>query len=494
MHSTKALWQRPDIAACPPLAADLQVDVAVVGGGITGLTTALLLSEAGKRVAVLEGGRIGAGVTGRTTAHLTEVVDTRYHELESSLGPETAQLVRSASREAIETIASLASKIECEFQRVNGYLFTEREDQMAELDAELLAAQRAGAAVSRSQVPLALDTRAALCFENQAQFQPLAYLAGLAERLHHGGALLFEDTQVLEVDTSHGPPRLQTGPGPTVVADRVVMATHAYFGKMSLELKLAQYRSYVVAGQVAKAPAGLFWDMEDPYHYVRRAFIDGQCYAIVGGEDHRTGVVPDGGGDAPYRHLEAYAARLGIPAELRWSAQVVEPADGLPYIGALESDGRVQVATGFAGNGMTFGTLSARIIADALLGRSNPYSEVFRPNRTNVLASAGAVLGENAETASHLLKGHLLPVSDEPLDKLPVGAGRIVKEGDHKLAVYRDQAGALHRVSAICTHQGCQVAFNPVERSWDCPCHGSRFDIDGRVLHGPALTPLEPKP
>jgi Rieske Fe-S protein len=271
------------------------------------------------------------------------------------------------------------------------------------------------------------------------------------------------------------------------------MATHAYFGKMSLELKLAQYRSYVVAGPLAKAPAGLFWDMNDPYHYVRRAFIDGRCYALVGGEDHRTGVVSDAGGDAPFRQLEAFAARVGVTPELRWSAQVVESADGLPYIGALEPEGRLYVATGFAGNGMTFGTLAARVIADAVLSRPNAYTDVFSACRSNLMASAAAFLAENAETAAHLLGGHLKPISHEPASELPVGVGRIIKEGGHKLAVYRDEAGRLHRVSAICTHQGCQVAFNPSELSWDCPCHGSRFDVDGRVLHGPALSPLERK-
>jgi Rieske Fe-S protein len=234
--------------------------------------------------------------------------------------------------------------------------------------------------------------------------------------------------------------------------------------------------------------------MDDPYHYVRRAIIEGRPYVIVGGADHRTGVVPKGGSDAPYRELDAYAARLGVEPEYRWSAQVVEPADGLPLIGPIEQDGRLLIATGYAGNGMTFGTVAGRILADAVLGRSNPYADLLTPCRHKPLASAPAVVSENAETAAHLVAGHLTHGSDAPLSDLPAGDGRIVRRGSEKLAVYRDPSGTLHAVSAICTHQGCQVSFNPVECSWDCPCHGSRFDVDGKVLNGPATKPLAPKP
>ncbi|HVY25150.1 MAG TPA: FAD-dependent oxidoreductase [Polyangiaceae bacterium] len=491
MRSTAALWRRPaELETRPALSSDLVADVAIVGGGITGLTCAVFLAEAGKRVVLLEGRQLGAGVTGRTTAHLTEAVDIRYHRLESTLGDEAARLVRAASRQAIETIASLSSKVECGFQRINGYLFTEHERQMSELDAELLAAERAGAQVSRSQVPLPFSVRAGICFEDQAQIEPLSYVLALSQRLRKTSAQIFEATPVLDVDGSSGAFRVSTERGHTVTADWVVMATHAYFGKLAVQLKLAQYRSYALAGPATATHAGLFWDMDDPYHYVRRAFVDAQPFVIVGGADHRTGVVPEDGADAPYRELEGYAARLGMKPTLRWSAQVVESADGLPLIGPIEQDGRLLIATGYGGNGMTFGTVAARLLADAVLGSNNPYASLFRPRRAHVLASATAVVSENAETAAHLVAGHLKPVSHAPLSELAPGDGRVVQHGKEKLAVYRDDAGELHRVSATCTHQGCQVAFNAVERSWDCPCHGSRFDVDGAVLNGPATQPL----
>jgi Rieske Fe-S protein len=246
-----------------------------------------------------------------------------------------------------------------------------------------------------------------------------------------------------------------------------------------------------VSAPIAEPLGGLFWDLEDPYHYLRSVAIDGRNYAIIGGGDHRTGTIPEGGPDAPFRELEAYAARLGAVVSERWSAQVVEPSDGLPFIGKPEPTVELYLAQGFSGNGMTLGTLSAMLISDALLGRANPYAELYRANRFKPLASAAAVITENAETAAHLVAGHVKPVSDQPLEQLSRGEGCIVKADGKKLAVYRDDGGSLHAVSAICTHQGCQVAFNPVERSWDCPCHGSRFDIEGRVLDGPAKKPLE---
>jgi glycine/D-amino acid oxidase-like deaminating enzyme/nitrite reductase/ring-hydroxylating ferredoxin subunit len=490
MRSTLPLWKRPSsLGHFAPLESDLHVDVAIVGGGITGLTCAVLLAEAGKRVAVLEAQRLGAGVTGHTTAHLTEAVDTRYHELESSFGRDGAQLVRASSREAIETIASLADGESSGFERVSGYLFTEDASQLSQLDAELLAAQRAGASVERSEVPLPLAIKGALRFANQAQIRPLGYLGALVERLAKTTARIHEGVTVTDIESS-GSPRLRTETGHQVTADAVVLATHAYFNKLTLTLNLTQYRSYALAAPASDLPSGLFWDMADPYHYIRRARVGERDYVIVGGEDHRTGEQPPAGSDGPYQALEAYAARLGLKPELRWSAQVVESADGLPFIGPPKPEERLYIATGYAGNGMTFGTLAAKIIADAILERKNPYAELYRPGRFKPGAALGTALSENADTAGHLIAGHVLPVSHEPLSELPIGAGRIVKEKGERLAVYRDEQGCVHAVSAICTHMGCQVAFNAFERSWDCPCHGSRFDIDGRVLDGPATKPL----
>jgi glycine/D-amino acid oxidase-like deaminating enzyme/nitrite reductase/ring-hydroxylating ferredoxin subunit len=491
MTSTQPIWSRPSaFRRFPRLAADLQVEVAVVGGGITGLTTALLLAEAGKRVALLETRLLGSGVSGATTAHLTEAVDARYRTLKSKFGPEGAALVRASSRAAIEKMAQLARAIDCGFERVDGYLFTEDEDKLSELDEEHLAAERAGAVVTRTRdVPLPLAARGALVFANQAQLRPLDYLSGLAERLVSAHAQIFEGVTVLDVETE-GALRLQTDSGHQVTAQAVVLATHAPFQNLTLQLELAQYRSYVVAAPVAQALPGLFWDMADPYHYLRSATVEGTHYLLVGGGDHRTGTTPEGGHAAPFTELDALAARLGARPTERWSAQVAESSDGLPFIGKPDAKTELYVAQGFGGNGTTFGTLSAVLISDALLGRDNPYAELYRADRFKPLASAGAVVSENAETAAHLVAGHVKPVAEEPLAALPLGEGRIVKADGKKLAVYRDLEGALHAVSAICTHQGCQVAFNPVECSWDCPCHGSRFTIDGRVLDGPAKKPL----
>ena len=463
----------------------------MVGGGITGLTTALLLAEAGKRVTLLETRRLAAGVSGSTTAHLTEALDTRYHELQSKFGHEGAALARASSREAIEKIAQLASGVDCGFERLNGYLFATEESQLSELDAELLAAERAGAAVTRhNQLPLPLPALGSLVFANQAQFRPTDYLAGVAKRLAKTDARVCEGVTVLNVETK-GQLTLETDVGYSVTADAVVLATHAPFQNLKLQLELAQYRSYVVAGPVPHPLGGLFWDMADPYNYFRSTSIEGRNYLIVGGGDHRTGTLPEGGPDAPFQHLAALATRLGSTASERWSAQVAEPADGLPFIGKPEADTQLYLAQGFSGNGMTFGTLAAMLISDSLLGRENRYAELYRADRFKPLATAGAVLSENAETAAHLVAGHVKPVADRPIAEVGRGEGCILKVNGKKLAVYRDVEGDVHAVSALCTHQGCQVAFNPTEHSWDCPCHGSRFDVDGRVLDGPAKKPLE---
>lgn len=495
MRPSAALW--PDLDPSfkfPPLSADLEVDVAVVGGGITGLTCALILGEAGKRVALLERREVGSGVTGSTTAHLTEVLDTRYHELESRFGREQAALARASSRDAIELIAMLAggASHDCGFRRLDGYLFADKAEQVAELDAELDAARRAGLAAEREDAPPPLRRTSALRFANQAQIQPLAYLAALAHRARRSGTLIFESTGVTSLETEPSL-QLQTDTGRSVRCRAVVLATHSQFVSTGLELKLAQYRSYAVAGPSRTVPDALLWDLDDPYHYVRRVMIDGQPYLILGGADHRTGEEPQAGAEAPYRELEEYAARFGATIERRWSAQVVESADGLPFIGRPDRSQEVYVATGFSGNGMTFGTLSAMIIADQLLGRDNQFAELYRADRFKPLAGLANLVKENAGTAVHASLGHLRGVSSEPIQSLAPDTGAIFEHQGQKLAVYRDPRGELHALSAKCTHKGCQVVFNAVERSWDCPCHGSRFDVQGCPLDGPATKALEPR-
>jgi glycine/D-amino acid oxidase-like deaminating enzyme/nitrite reductase/ring-hydroxylating ferredoxin subunit len=493
IRSNGSIWKRPaSLRSALRLDADQHVQVAVVGGGITGLTTALFLARAGRQVALLEARQLGAGVTSGTTAHLTEALDTRYHALESKFGAEGARLARQSSRWAIDAMAELAAGADCGFERVPGYLFTDSDRDLAELDAEASAAERAGARVARvTKVPLPFPVLGGLLFEDQAQLRPLDYLAQLLSHLQATPARVYEGVGVLDVETQ-GSLRLQTSAGYSITADAVVLATHAPFQSLKQQLNLAQYRSYVVAGPTTAPLPGLFWDMADPYHYLRTVEVEGSSYLVVGGGDHRTGTHAEADADAPFRELQAYAARLGTEPTRRWSAQVAEPADGLPFIGKPDPSSEVYVAQGFSGNGTTFGTLAARIITDQLLGRPNLYSELYRADRIKPLAAAAAIVSENAETAVHLAAGHLKPVEELQLSELPVGIGRIIKHDGKKLAVYRDDGGRIHAVSAICTHQGCQVAFNPIECSWDCPCHGSRFDVDGQVLDGPAKKPLAP--
>lgn len=495
VKSTQPLWSRAtELNSFSKLEADAATDIAVIGGGITGLTTALLLAEAGKRVTLLETRQIGAGVSGRTSAHLTEALDTRYHALESKFGREGAALARASTRDAIEKIASLASAnaVSCGFERLDGYLLAKNEQQLLELEAEREAAERAGVNVAHAKdTKLPLDARAAIVFANQAQFHPLEYLQALTERLANNDARIYEGVLVSHVEAK-GRFTLETDVGHTITANTVVNATHAPFQTTKLELQLAQYRSYIVSGPVTRPLGGLYWDMDDPYHYLRSVLIDGQNYLIVGGGDHRTGTLPHDGPDATFEELQALADTMECRVTERWSAQVAESSDGLPFIGKPDPQSEFYLAQGFAGNGLTFGTLAAMIISDAILGRANRYADLYRADRFKLLASAATVISENAETAGHLVAGHVKPVSDASIDELRRGEGRIVKVEGKKLAVYRDDKGAVHAVSAICTHQGCQVAFNPIECSWDCPCHGSRFDLDGKVLDGPAETPLAP--
>ncbi len=492
MNSTRSLWTTlTSKLRFPRLEPQgIHVDVAVVGGGITGVTSALLLKNAGRSVAVLEARAIGSGVTSATSAHLTQVLDTRYYDIEAKFSTEAARLAAESSGRAIDLIEQLAAQTgaDCAFERVPGYLYTEREQDVDNIQRELAASQRAGLLVELSKVALPLVSRAGICFPAQAQFNPLDYLAALVKRIPGDGSHVFEQARVLAVDEGE-PCRLHLEHGAVVTAERVILATHVPLNRLLLTPRVAQYRSYVVSGPAHQSVPGLFWDTEDPYHYVRRHRIGAHYHWIVGGADHKTGQEPKH--EEPFAQLCEFAARVGLhEVQELWSAQVVEPIDGLPLIGKNALSERVYVATGFSGNGMTFGTLAAMLLRDACLDRANPYAELYAPSRLETFQSIATFLGENIDYPLHLLSDVLKPPEVESLEAIQRGDGKSVRVHGERLAVYRDASDDLHAVSPVCTHLGCHVRFNHAEKTWDCPCHGSRFGTDGRVLDGPAVRDL----
>jgi glycine/D-amino acid oxidase-like deaminating enzyme/nitrite reductase/ring-hydroxylating ferredoxin subunit len=476
-----------------PLAGDLSVDVAVIGAGITGVTAALLLAERGRSVVVLEKATVAAGETGNTTAHLTVAVDTRYHFLRRKYSAEEARLVADASRASLEKIAELVDRaaIDCHFRRVPGYLYTEHRKDVAELKNEAAAAREAGLdARWVDDVPLPFETRGAVLWPDQAQFHPREYVCALARHAVEKGVRIHERTFVSGVDDG-SPCVVQTERG-RVTAKAVFMATNVPItGFTYVHTKGAPYRTYAMAFRVTgDHPDGLFWDTADPYHYTRWQETAEGTYLIVGGEDHRVGEEKDTEGC--FTRLGEYAREhfSSHPLRARWSGQVIEPHGGIPLIGG---SGNLFISTGYSGQGMTFGTLGAMLIADQLTGVDNPWAEVFKPARVHAHMTVREFLTENLPFPKHLVSDRLTShdVEAKETDSVRAGEGKILSIDGRRVAAYRGESGRLCMVSAVCTHLKCDVAWNPAERTWDCPCHGSRFTPEGEVLNGPAHEPLE---
>lgn len=484
----ESLWLKSTPSpSFPPLAGDLATDVCIVGGGVAGLTAALLLQQAGKRVAVLDAGKLCNGVTGFTTAHLTEALDTRWFELIRRFGGERAKLAARSQRAALERIALTVQEeglADCAFRLLPGYLYSETGS--SELERELEAARSLGMQVSMvPMAPLPFGNQRALRFENQAQFHPLHYLLPLSRKLAARGVAIHEQTRALEFEDGE-PCRVRTAGG-TVTAKHVLVCTHSPVNdKLLLQTKLAQYRSYVVTARAAAPIEGLFWDDADPYHYLR--MHDGVL--LAGGEDHKVGQKADTA--EPYQRLKQYVRERfkGAVFEDEWSAQVVETVDGLPYIGLNPGQSHTLVATGFAGNGMTHGTVAAMLLRDLVLGKHNPWAALYSPARVKP-GSAAEWVKENVDFPLHLLGDRLKPAQARALEQVPAGQGRIVEVDGQKLAAFRDEQGVLTVLSPVCTHMGCNVGWNPAERSWDCPCHGGRFNTQGEVINGPPIAPLK---
>lgn len=485
----------------PQLDRDLRVDVAVVGAGITGVTAAYLIKKAGLSVALLERDRCGGVDTRHTTAHLTYVTDLRLNELVSQFGRDHAQAAWDAGRAAIDQIEAnvRGEGLDCEFTRVPGYLHAPRgesaadERQDLECDAEL-ACELGFDGEFLETVPLV--NVAGIRFANQAKFHPLKYLAGLLERIPGNDCHVFEHTEVSEVKDD---PLVVKANEHAVRCDFVVIATHVpIMGKTGLlsaslfQTRLASYSSYAIG---AKAPRGtfpesLFWDTADPYNYLRIDAHPRHDYLIFGGEDHKTGQEDDT--DERFRKLEERLRSLVPDAEVkdRWSGQVVETNDGLPLIG--ETSQRQFAATGFAGNGMTFGTVAAMMACDAARGRKSPWRDLFDVRRTKILGGTWDYLKENLDYPYYMLKDRLTSTEGNSPRGLKPGEGKILTLKGRRMAAYRDPHGKVTTLSPVCTHLGCIVHWNSAESTWDCPCHGSRFKPKGQVLTGPAESPLEP--
>jgi glycine/D-amino acid oxidase-like deaminating enzyme/nitrite reductase/ring-hydroxylating ferredoxin subunit len=497
-HASVWLDDAPD-AAFPQLRGETTADVVVVGAGITGLTAALLLARAGVRVAVVEAARVGGEVTGYTTAHLATAFDTRYTQIASKFGEEGARLTAQSSSEAIDQIERFVHELQisCDFARVPGFLYTERRRDVSELEQELDAARTAGLPVVWSeQVPLPFSTQAGVLFHNQAQFNPLPYVQALARAVVEQGGAVYEHSRVVDVqDAAQGLPTRVLTPEGVVLGKALILATHAPIHDMTflqdLQLtvtKVTPYRSYVIGVRLnGPVPNALFWDTDDPYHYIR-SYND---ILIVGGEDHRTGEETDT--EQRYQQLEDWT-RQRFPVasvEYRWSSVWYEPADGLPYIGRSPLPMPVYVATGFSGNGMTYGTIAGMIMADQVLGRENRYSELFDANRIKPLSAGLSLLGETLKKTQHFVVDRLTGPGVDEIDTIANDEGKVLHLGGEQIACYRDAEGELHTMSAVCPHAFCIVDWNSAEKSWDCPCHGSRFTSTGDVVAGPAVKPLE---
>jgi glycine/D-amino acid oxidase-like deaminating enzyme/nitrite reductase/ring-hydroxylating ferredoxin subunit len=481
----------------PPLEGGISVDVAVIGGGITGLTAGTLLKRAGKTVAVVESKRIVRGATGYTTAKVTAGHGLIYAELERTFGAEGARTYAQANQAAIERIFELAAAAgaECDLERKANYVYAETQDELDSIQQEVEAAQRAGLDASFvSETSLPYDVAGAIRLENQAQFHPRKYLLALAETIPGDGSHVFELTRALDVDEGE-PCEVKTDRG-TLRARDVIVATHLPFlDRGFFFAKTYPHRSYAVAAPIAgaSAPDGMFINSGTPTRSVR-TIRDGERLLIqVGGNGHKAGTEED----TPQRYadLEWFLREQWPEAgavEYRWSTQDYMPLDNVPYIGRLRrGSGHLYTATGFKKWGMTTGTLAATILADRVLGRENEWADLFDAKRWNVRASAATFIKERASDGFHFVADRLGRTDESSPDALGKGEGAIVRVRGRKRAAYRNEAGELHVLSPVCQHLGCFVSWNPAERSWDCPCHGSRYSGEGSVIQGPTVKDLK---
>jgi glycine/D-amino acid oxidase-like deaminating enzyme/nitrite reductase/ring-hydroxylating ferredoxin subunit len=497
--------------ALHPLRENAGCDVCIVGAGIAGLSVAYELGRMGQKVIVLDDGAIGRGMTARTTAHLVNALDDRYYDLEKYHGADGARMAAQSHSAAIDHVERIAAteKIDCDFERVDGYLFEPPNESLKNLEKEFEACQRAGLGVEWvKNAPIdGFETHRAIRFPQQAQIHPLKYLRGLAEAVTRHRGQIFTGTKVEEALGGENA-RVTTTSKFTVTAKAVVVATNSPINdRYVIHTKQAPYTTYVIGLQVRRGDVthALFWDTAEragmetglgvvPYHYVRVAKADegGDEVLIVGGEDHKTGQADDF--EQRFQRLEDWArARWSKAGEVafQWSGQVMETVDGLAYIGRNPADDEnVYIATGDSGNGMTHGVIAGMLISELIRRGDHAWAKLYDPSRITMRAGADFAK-ENINVARQYID-FFTSGDISSADDLKPGQGAVIRRGLKKIAVYRDEAGTLHEMTAVCPHLKCIVHWNRTETTWDCPCHGSRFDALGKVLNGPSIADLAP--
>ena len=507
-----SFWERTvQKFSTAPLQQDMITHVCVIGAGIAGVTTAYLAARENRDVVLVDDGPVGGGMTGRTTAQLVNAIDDRYVDIEKFLGQECARLTAESHTAAIDCAERIVRehKIDCDFERVQGYLFLPHGGSVKELMKELEAIHRAGLRdVARTDsVPnTKINSEAVLYFPRQAEFHPLKYLNGLSRAIVDLGGQIFTGTRVVAVEDGDRV-KVRTSDGHTITAQAAVVATNCPINnRVAIHSKQAPYATYViclrVTGQVGHA---LFWDTAEtaeeekkeigpvPYHYVRFARDEEGDVLMVGGEDHKTGQADDC--EQRFAKLERWARdRFPFVGGItdHWSGQVMESVDGVAYIGRNPGDENVYVVTGDSGNGITHGTLAGMLFVDLIAGRENSWAKLYDPSRKTLKPRVLAdYIAENANVAAQL-RDYVTPGSAKSVDEIKPGQGALLRTGMKKIATYRDDNGKLHAFSAICPHLKCLVRWDACEKTWDCPCHGSRFDALGVVLNGPSISDLEP--
>lgn len=487
-----------DPTSFSPLEEDATVDVAIIGGGITGITSAELLSRQGLKVAVLEKANVGVNSTGNSTGNLYAAVSEILLGVRKKFGDETMKKIISSRRKAINLIEENIKKfnIDCDFKRVHWNYYTTISKNKEKIDKALEAAQIAGVPAdfsSLAELKINADILKAIKLGDSAQFNPLRYVQGLAKAIVSDRCLIFENTEVIDIDEKKDSIVLTCSTGKSIRAKKLIHATHTPKGLWILHGELGPYREYGIACKIkGKHPEGAYFGYFDPSEITSTRLYEreGEQFLIVVGSSHKVG---HGNNQMHIQELEKFARAHFEVEEVThtWGAQNYKPTDEIPYIGPRVESSNIYIGTGYATHGLTYGTVAAQVLSDLIQGKENEYAEIYKPSRFTPMKSAAKLIKENVDVAAQYVKDYLLKHYNEAFSEVGVGEGKILEKDGHKLAVSRDETEGLKVCSAVCTHMGCIVHWNNAEASWDCPCHGSRFAPDGEVLEGPALLALK---